>query len=185
MSIHEDSTLSECVIVNTFDKSDPEWPWKVHTAFGQLTSWLMLDFIENNTDHLTLIFRPVSSNVNKDWTAKDKVWQVTSECFYRDISTVQVPFGRLGAWTDGGSGGQQATAALSARLAQLVNAPTQVHVQSCNLEVQLHSRADNLIQASILPRWAQWVATFTNSLRMWCSMSSYSALAGIKRLGGK
>ena len=27
-------------------------------------------------------------------------------------------------------------------LAQLVNAPTQMHVQSCTVEVQLHSRAD-------------------------------------------
>ena len=44
------------------------------------------------------------------------------------------------------------------RLAQLVNALTQVHVQSCSLEVQLHSRADSLTQASILPRSVRWVA---------------------------
>ena len=41
---------------------------------------------------------------------------------------------------------------VSAWLAQLVNAPTQMHVQSCTVEVQLHSRADSLTQASILPR---------------------------------
>ena len=41
---------------------------------------------------------------------------------------------------------------LPAWLAQLVNAPTQMHVQLCTVEVQLHSRADSLTQASILPR---------------------------------
>ena len=35
---------------------------------------------------------------------------------------------------------------------QLVDAPTQAHVQSCTVEVQLLSRADSLTQASILPR---------------------------------
>ena len=72
---------------------------------------------------------------------------------------------------------------LSAWLAQLVNALTQMHVQSSTVEVQIHSRADSLTQASILPRSVKWVATFTNSLRMKCSRPC-SALAGIKRVGG-
>ena len=41
---------------------------------------------------------------------------------------------------------------LSAQLAKLVNAPTQVHVQTCNSEVQLYSWADILTQASIIIR---------------------------------
>ena len=41
---------------------------------------------------------------------------------------------------------------LSAWLGQLVNATTQMHVQSCTVEFQLHSRADSLTQASIPPR---------------------------------
>ena len=39
----------------------------------------------------------------------------------------------------------------TACLAQLA-APTQMHVQSCTVEVQLHSPADSLTQASIRPR---------------------------------
>ena len=46
---------------------------------------------------------------------------------------------------------------LSAWLAQLVNAPPQVHVQSCSLEVQLHSHAGSLTRASILLRSLKWV----------------------------
>ena len=51
------------------------------------------------------------------------------------------------------------------------------------LEFQLNSQADGLSQASILPRSVKWTATFTNSLRMWCSRSC-SALAGKQRGGG-
>ena len=40
----------------------------------------------------------------------------------------------------------------TAWLAQLLNAPTQMHAQSCTVEIQLHSRADSLTRASILPR---------------------------------
>ena len=40
-----------------------------------------------------------------------------------------------------------------AQLAQLVNAPTRVHVQSYMFgAVQLHSRADSFTEVSILPR---------------------------------
>ena len=73
---------------------------------------------------------------------------------------------------------------LSAWRAPLVNAPTQMHVQSCTVEVQLYSRADSLTQASILPRSGKWVATFTKSLKMKCSRPC-SALAGIKRVEGR
>lgn len=72
---------------------------------------------------------------------------------------------------------------LSTRLAQLVNAPTEMRVQSCTVEVQLHSRIESLTHASILPTSEKWEATFTQYYRMKCSMPC-SALASIKRLGG-